>query len=846
MNTSSDSVLSELDAALSKKRTVLNVKSIKQKSLIYALTFISGFISLGYQYFWFKSLTVTVGADLYSSSIVIAGFFLGLGLGSLYFAKEKFNNLAYYKLEFCVLLSSFLCTFVAKSLWLYLNLSEWFGIWGLGVVGISFVIPAFFMGGTLLLLIRLLSRLGGDVQKGTIYGINLFGAMFGVFLSASVLLPVFGVTNSLYLLYILNALVVGVGFLSEIKAPLSLNTSHVRGKGLPRGDLIFLYALSGFCSLSYEISWLQLLNQIMPSRSINYSLVVTVMLGGLGLGSVLGGLLNIHKKNAYRNVLIVSSLSILSPLFLILFLSTSIEQNTTTFGFDLMSSFFEMINGGYEVPFTYWQLRILEVIKYLPLVMYTVFIPSVLFGSIFPLIMKTANQNNEALDTGVLLGLNTIAGVFATILTGFILIPSLGVVNSLKFIMWMGIVVITCLYLQVKDGEKKWFISISFFSCLIVQLILPTNKTHLLLLERFDSTSTQSLFFSEGKGHSISVFQENVGNDTFKRLFVRGESNTADSMPSLRYMRLQSFLPYFVHNSEPKEALVIGLGTGITAGAFIEVESIQNVDVFELLPNMVEVAHLFEESNYGVTRHDKINIVIGDGRLQLAKTPKLYDIITLEPPPPSSAGVNNLYSDDFYKLAKTKMNQDGVLAQWFPITTQSSEASRAILNTMKHNFKFVNVWFTERYEALIIGSDQPFKGMSYDVIQAKWNKNPKIITSLMEVGIDSPVDLVATYLGSINDFEDYLNNAALITDDNALLEVDQYNLFIDDVLLTYQSFMDIFDNSESISVPEQYQLDFEFQRKLQRLLLNDAIDKNELYEFKGDPYVDALINWSIK
>ncbi len=818
-----------------------NVK-LNKRGVLYLLTFISGFASLGYQYFWFKSLTVTVGVDLYSSSVVIAGFFLGLGLGTLFFSRDKFRDLAYFKLEFYVTALAILCSFISQSLWLYLNLSEMLGIGALVVTGITFAIPAFFMGGTLLALIRLFIKLEHPLHEGIVYGVNLFGAMLGLFLSASVLLPLLGVTKSLYLLYSLNAFIVLVGFWVEknvISKPLpSKATSSVS----PRYDLIALYALTGFCSLSYEISWLQLLNQIIPSRSINYSVIVTVMLGGLGIGSTLFASLKLSRKAAYRSVLILSSLSVISPLCFIFFLSQTLAFHASNDIFYFMVSFFDYLNGDLSVPNAYWQLRILEVLNIFPIVLFTVFIPSILFGAIFPLVIKISRRSDAALDTGVLLGTNTLAGVLATILTGFILIPSLGVVPSLKVIMWIGIVFITFLSLK-NQGAKKWaFIAILLSCGFVIQHTLPTNKTHLLLAERYEGTETESVFFTEGKGYSISVFQENSGSDSFKRLFVRGESNTADSMPSLRYMRLQSYLPYFVHNSEPKDALVIGLGTGITAGAFSQVDSINSVDVFELLPDMIEATQLFKESNYDIVNQDKVNVTIGDGRLQLAKTDKMYDIITLEPPPPSSAGVNNLYSSEFYQLAKARMNRDGIVAQWFPLTTQSSMASRAILNTMMENFKFVNVWYTERFEALIIGSDHPFNKLTFSDIQSKWDANPKIASSLAEVGIENTTDLIATYLGSNNDFITYLNDSKLITDDNALLEVDQYNIFIDDILFTYQEILTVFEQSEFITVPNSYQLDLNHKHQLQRLMLTDAFNKTNYGDFEGDPYVDWLIS----
>ncbi|WP_063664334.1 fused MFS/spermidine synthase [Aliivibrio fischeri] len=811
---------------------------------IYFLTFLSGFVSLGYQYFWFKSLSVTVGVDLYSSSVVIGGFFLGLGLGMLFFAKAR-NYERYYLLELYVTILAMVCSLVSQSLWLYLGAVEVLGWGALIFTGLMFSLPAFFMGATLLALIRLSLKLNDKSSESVIYGVNVLGAMLGTFLSAAVLLPALGVSNSLFLLYSLNLLLVAIGFALE---------NEVRTKGgeqkkaaicilrTPKYELIFLYALSGFLSLSCEISWLQLLNQVLPSRSINYSIILTVMLGGLALGSLIFSRLKISQKMAYHCVFGVSASSIIIPLFLIYFLNPSSDYNYTGLVSNFITNNSDRLN---DVFSSYWLSRAREILNTVPIVLFIVFIPSVLFGAIFPLVVKASNRENEeaAFNSGLLLGFNTIAGVLATLITGFVLIPYFGVIGALKLIMWFGVVsiVLLLLFLSKSKMYSVGFAVVTMLLVSLIQVILPWDKTNLLLVDKFKDIGSTSIFFSEGKGYSISVLEEPVGTISYKRLFVRGESNTADSMPSLRYMRLQSYIPYFAHNSEPKNALVIGLGTGITSGSFSQVDSIKHVDVFELLPDMVEATKLFSESNYDVVNQDKVTIHIGDGRMQLAKTHKLYDIITLEPPPPSSSGVNSLYSDDFYKLAKAKMAQNAVLAQWFPLGTQSAFASRAILHTMMNNFKFVNVWYTERFEALIVGSDTPFNGINYSSIESKWNSNPKIADSLLEVGIEQPVELLATYLGGGDDFHEYIKGASLITDDNALLEVDQYASDWSDINVTYDSLIKVFEQVEWLNVPgNKVQTLFE-HKELQRMMLYRSFDKNDYLHLKGNAYIDWLI-----
>jgi predicted membrane-bound spermidine synthase len=56
-----------------------------------------------------------------------------------------------------------------------------------------------------------------------------------------------------------------------------------------------------------------------------------------------------------------------------------------------------------------------------------------------------------------------------------------------------------------------------------------------------------------------------------------------------------------------------------------------------------------------------------------------YDVITLEPPPPSAAGVANLYSRDFYELARARLAPAGLVAQWWPLPAQNDEDYRWVV-----------------------------------------------------------------------------------------------------------------------------------------------------------------------
>ncbi|MBF3247463.1 spermidine synthase, partial [Pseudomonas aeruginosa] len=82
-------------------------------------------------------------------------------------------------------------------------------------------------------------------------------------------------------------------------------------------------------------------------------------------------------------------------------------------------------------------------------------------------------------------------------------------------------------------------------------------------------------------------------------------------------------------------------------------------------------------------------------------------VITLEPPPPHDAGVINLYTEEFYALAKQRMRPGAVLAHWVPLDFNRGILPKMILKAMMGQFKHVSLWLPSRMEGVAIASDEP-------------------------------------------------------------------------------------------------------------------------------------------
>jgi len=91
--------------------------------------------------------------------------------------------------------------------------------------------------------------------------------------------------------------------------------------------------------------------------------------------------------------------------------------------------------------------------------------------------------------------------------------------------------------------------------------------------------------------------------------------------------------------------------------------SIQQVDYVELDSAIIELgqAHLSTEVTAAL-EDSRVNVHSRDGRLYLAETANLYDVILLNLPEPFTAQLNRFYTEEFFRLAARKLNEGGILS----------------------------------------------------------------------------------------------------------------------------------------------------------------------------------------
>ncbi|MDQ6215667.1 spermidine synthase, partial [Achromobacter insolitus] len=309
-----------------------------------------------------------------------------------------------------------------------------------------------------------------------------------------------------------------------------------------------------------------------------------------------------------------------------------------------------------------------------------------------------------------------------------------------------------------------WATGVVGLGTLAVVAMLPMDQFARLLP---GASGAGLVFYEESHGGTVAVVERAGNGNRFHRLYIQGVSNSGDAMPSLRYMRLQALLPLIVHNAEPKSALVVGYGTGITAGALSQYRGLEKRAVAELLPAVLRAAPHFQGTFQAAT-DPGLDKRLRDGRRELQASAERWDLITLEPPPPSAAGVVNLYSRDFYQLAANRLAPQGIVAQWLPLPTQNEEDTRALVASFIEVFPHAQLWTSELHEMLLLGSMQPLT-LDAARIQARYSQ-PDTAAALKAVGVPSAAALLSTWVTDRDGLARFAGDAQAVTDDRPGIE----------------------------------------------------------------------------
>jgi spermidine synthase len=175
------------------------------------------------------------------------------------------------------------------------------------------------------------------------------------------------------------------------------------------------------------------------------------------------------------------------------------------------------------------------------------------------------------------------------------------------------------------------------------------------------------------------------GTGKQRRLLVNGMGMTylTPMTKMMAHMTLASL------DHEPHSALIIcfGMGTTFRSATTWNISS----TVAELVPSVPRLFGFYHADAAKVMALPVAHVAVDDGRRFLERSPAKYDAIILDPPPPvQTAGSSLLYSQDFYTVAKQRLQPGGILQQWLPAADYPTQA--AVAKAIKNSFPYVRVF----------------------------------------------------------------------------------------------------------------------------------------------------------
>ena len=695
------------------------MNSAVRHSRVAALLFCSGLCALIYQTAWLREFRLIFGASTGASAAVLGIFMGGLGLGSAWLGRRSERArqplVLYGNLEFLIALSAAATpglVWLARQIYIATGGTMVLGQGAgtavrLALSALVLIVPTFLMGGTLPAAARAVSSDEDVGRRGLalLYGCNTLGAVLGAALSTFFLIEALGNRTTLWAACALNLLVAVIARALGRSMPVIETREPEIAPAEARASWRFVVvsaAVVGFAFMLMELVWYRMLGPLLGGSTFTFGLILVVALLGIGLGGGLYALLSADRSPTLGGFALTCALEgacIAAPYALgdRLALLTLMLRPLGALGF-----------AGQVLG---WAIVALIVV-----------LPAALVaGWQFPMLIALLGRGRADVGrhTGLAYAANTAGAIVGSLVGGFGLLPLLTAPG-----VWKAVVVLLAALafgaalLSMRKRERAPLGALGWAAASLAMLAAlgPTAawRHSGIGAGRSDPSSPNTNYFAdwsnfarrsivwEAEGVESSV---GLSSDTGFAFVINGKID-GNSRLDAGTQVMGGLIGAMLHPA-PKRAMVIGLGTGSTAGWLADVPTMERVDAIELEPAILEVARRCAPVNRDVMANPKVRHHIGDAREVLLTTPERYDIIFSEPSNPYRAGIASLFTQDFYRAVTKRLAPGGIFLQWLQAYDIDGEAIRNVYATLGSVFPSVETWRTQSNDLLLVATLEP-------------------------------------------------------------------------------------------------------------------------------------------
>jgi spermidine synthase len=757
-----------------------------------ALLFLSGIGALIFETLWLRLSGLAFGNSTWAAALILSSFMAGLALGNAIAASSRIRRwrpLHFYALlEVLVALLGCTIVFGLPVLGELLR-PVWQMLWNYQptLLGLRFVVsflillmPTTAMGLTLPVLIEdpMLRQINFGRAIGFLYGSNTLGAVAGAVLGEGYLIAAFGLRGTslaaglaVCIAAIIALLVARIGGdtsepIPKPTFPLRLDVSY-----RPPWRLLFASFGTGCTLLCLEVIWFRFLRLYVVSSATAFAVMLAIVLAGIGLGGLVAGTIQSRNHRPPGDAVASPSEATtgrsgsLSVLLLLAAIATQLSY--LFFPGEIVKT-----PGGAFSLASWYQIALLSIALMFPV--------AFLSGIVFPCIAASvqATVKDRMNSTGVTTLFNTTGAAIGPLFASFVLLPGIGYQWSLV----LCAVVYALLGVLVSE-RSSWSIRRP-----IGLIIIALCAAVILLLAVFPYDRAESHFAHasrpyeidehgnvlahvvkriEGTSDTYQLLRRDLfGEPYYYRLLTNAFSMSATNPRNQRYMRLFAYLPLALR-PEAEDVLLICYGCGVTADALLQGPNVKRVDIVDISKEVFHLADFYTGINYSNPLRDpRVHAVVQDGRFFLQASPRQYDIITGEPPPPKVAGSVNLYTEEFFSLMKSRLNEGGIATFWLPMNQLKVEESKAILRAFHNAFPTALVWASADQQWIMMGIKGPGRRVDEEELRRLWSQPAAAGPDLRRIGVEIPQQLAALFLMDGEEIDRITGDVTPLTDNH--------------------------------------------------------------------------------
>jgi len=711
--------------------------------------FLSGSAALIDQVAWSRLASRILGSGSAGVTIVLAVFMAGLGGGALLFGGTARRSRNPLRLFFTVQILIALWTAASPFV---MALTPPVDGWGAraGLAALFLLPPTLGMGATFPLMGRLTIRGTNDTarESAAFYGANTLGAAMGALLAPFVLMPLLGLRGTL---------LCGAGFdaaagllaLRFLTAPSRPEFTPAR-RSFPVTPELVVTLLLGFTALAFEVLLTRLLISVTGASVYAFAIVLAVFLLGIGYGSRLVTRERVpDARSLSRLALAIAPLTAVGLIFLRFHLHED----------DLFGALTNRMPSGAAVSTLWLSHALWAALALLG--------PALCFGAALPLVVARNTERAPERPAEAWLswtyGYNTVGALGGALVAGLVLLPRMGLAAALSFVLCIPIIAGWI----APGGRTKERVGATVLALGLIVFMLGDSLG-------LAGKSTGTLIRVNGSFSTASVEEGPAPDDsTIRSLRVDGKVVATSAPVDVRLQRLLGLIPGQLHG-EVESALVIGLGTGMTAGSLLDLPTLKELHVFEISSAVRDCAHKFAAWNGNVLEDSRTQLRLVDGRHALARSERKFDLITSDPIHPWTRGSSDLYSYEHFATMAAHLNPGGVASQWLPLYQLSEKDVETVIATWCEAFPHTSAWLTA-YDLALIGSSKPL--ISLEELLAR-PLSPEARTHLAEAGVHNMAELVALRVADDTDLRERRRGAEPMHDDLPFLEFEAPRSFL--------------------------------------------------------------------